>query len=225
MRIRLKGLDIARKDSRSSAGGWAHCPRASMWSVGEGRATVSRACCVSSTRTRCAVPIYPQQSPVLVAWTWRTRTYPPRTRARRRGRGGRRDRRRVRDTRRLRSVAAEPGTRPSRSPVVADQSPRAPAHRQGHGARPARRGSTALRTLSRPANGGPKHARTHTDTTPDTTERSRSGRHSTDVEEQQQPETRDEKNIWFGVYATRPAMAPGRTSRRRHRLRRRASRD
>lgn len=124
-----------------------------------------------------------------------------------------------------RSVAAEPGTRPSRSPVVADQSPRAPAHRQGHGARPARRGSTALRTLSRPANGGPKHARTHTDTTPDTTERSRSGRHSTDVEEQQQPETRDEKNIWFGVYATRPAMAPGRTSRRRHRLRRRASRD
>lgn len=91
-----------------------------MRSNGEGRATVFQACCVGSTRTWCAVPIYPQQSPVLVAWTWRTRTYP--TRTRRRGRSGwcyrcrcrccrrhLRDRRRVVDSRRCKRVARQTG--------------------------------------------------------------------------------------------------------------------
>lgn len=55
-----------------------------MRSNAEGRATVSRASYVTNTRTWRAVPIYPQQSPVLAAWTWHTRTYPRRRRARRR---------------------------------------------------------------------------------------------------------------------------------------------
>lgn len=55
--------------SRCYPGGWAHCPRASMRSNAEGRATVSRASYVPNTRTWRAVPIYPQQSRVLAAWT------------------------------------------------------------------------------------------------------------------------------------------------------------
>lgn len=75
------------RNSRSYLVGWAHCPRASVRNNAEGwRATVARAFYVVSSTTSPlpVVPIYPQQSPVLAASTWRTHTYPPTARPRRR---------------------------------------------------------------------------------------------------------------------------------------------